>query len=466
MQSSLGRLLSAVRRSVRPASDPARRGEAGFSLLELLVTMVVLVEVMVAILLLFDQTNKLSRSQNYIADMQQQHRIGQRELVENTKMAGVGGLPDTMEIAVSLADGPQLQLADGANGGVLPKGLAIAVTNNVAANTPVATGGPLVLASTDILTLRGVLREQTYYFNPVPMTPDGTGTFQVTVLATTPAGYTQNLEALREALAPAVANNQPEALIVRDTINVSTYAVMELNPALTTLGNTGDLSMTLGFRIANSTNGARYADLTRGTLIQQGSGGVSVSPPGGGAAVTAPGFAGSIALLEEYRYYVREEFEIPGDATSRPTPVLARARVYPGTNTLHPDGSVDLADNVVDLQIALGVDHLLDDLDDDGNPITNGQISDASNTADEVLYNAAGDNDFVANIAASPWARPDARLHFIRISTMAQTDRIDPDYAQIDIAPLEDRVYAANDPVLDFKTRKRVLRTVINLRNS
>jgi len=39
-----------------------------------------------------------------------------------------------------------------------------------------------------------------------------------------------------------------------------------------------------------------------------------------------------VAILEEYRFYVREDHAISGNATSDLTPVLSRARFYPGTD--------------------------------------------------------------------------------------------------------------------------------------
>ena len=60
-------------RSLGRVSDPA----AGFTLVELLVSMLVLVLVLVGVLELFDLNNKLARSQMQLAGMQQSIRISQ-----------------------------------------------------------------------------------------------------------------------------------------------------------------------------------------------------------------------------------------------------------------------------------------------------------------------------------------------------------------------------------------------------
>ena len=65
-------------------------------------------------------------------------------------------------------------------------------------------------------------------------------------------------------------------------------------------------------------------------------------------------------MLEEYRYYVRREYAISGDKTSDLAPKLSRARVYLGTQAVWDDQEenwqADVADNVFDFQVALGLD--------------------------------------------------------------------------------------------------------------
>src|SRR4029077_2488897 len=66
-----------------------------------------------------------------------------------------------------------------------------------------------------------------------------------------------------------------------------------------------------------------------------------------------------VGLLEEYKFYVRNDHINPDDATTQPMPKLARARLFPGTATpagYAANAHVDVADNILDLQVALGFD--------------------------------------------------------------------------------------------------------------
>src|SRR5436190_4801967 len=90
-----------------------RAAATGFTLLEALVTITVTVVILVAILALFDFTNKLTRVQTQVADMQQELRIGQSDIVRYTRMAGRGGLPTSLP------------------GKLLPRGVALALSTSV-----------------------------------------------------------------------------------------------------------------------------------------------------------------------------------------------------------------------------------------------------------------------------------------------------------------------------------------------
>ena len=68
-------------------------GEAGFTIIEMVVALFVMVELILAVLLLFDFSNKLSRVQSNVADMQQSLRVSQYDTVRLVRMVGRGGLP-------------------------------------------------------------------------------------------------------------------------------------------------------------------------------------------------------------------------------------------------------------------------------------------------------------------------------------------------------------------------------------
>ncbi|HEX7180279.1 MAG TPA: PilW family protein, partial [Thermoanaerobaculia bacterium] len=173
-----------------------------------------------------------------------------------------------------------------------------------------------------------------------------------------------------------------------------------------------------------------------------------------------------LALLEEYRYYIREDYS--DDDRHTLTPKLSMARFYPGTDVKwgDPDSTfelaVDIADNVFDLQVALGVDANNDQI------VTEGTDA-GTRQADEWLYNEAGDNTTLPGwngTAADP-----RRLYYVRITTAARTDRRDPKYRADPLVVLEDKRYGDYVSYWNFngaaerQYRRQVLQTVVDLRN-
>jgi hypothetical protein len=81
---------------------------------------------------------------------------------------------------------------------------------------------------------------------------------------------------------------------------------------------------------------------------------------------------------------------------------------------------------------------------------------------DEWLYNAAADD---------PTPFTAGTLAYIRLSTLARTDRPDAQYQTPPLAPLEDHDYDNPATDLNSKTkpdwryRRRILQTVVDLRN-
>jgi hypothetical protein len=115
--------------------------------------------------------------------------------------------------------------------------------------------------------------------------------------------------------------------------------------------------------------------------------------------------------------------------------------------------SVDIADNIVDLQLALG-------LDTDGDEV----LVDDGGQNDEWLFNHTADNP-----GAVVWNN--ARIGYVRINTLARTGRVDPDYVAPPLVAIEDHLYS--EPVTPATQadrearmhRRRLLQTVVDLRN-
>ena len=125
-------------------------GQAGFSIVEMLVAAGVMALAILGILALFDLNRDLARTQVQVADLQQSVRVAQNEMIRDVRMAGRGGLPR----------------------GVLPQGIAVSVRNDVPATGGghhVAVGdtdSPEVVAGSDVLTVRGVFSTSIYQVNP------------------------------------------------------------------------------------------------------------------------------------------------------------------------------------------------------------------------------------------------------------------------------------------------------------
>ena len=402
-------------------------GEEGYTLIELAIASAVMAEVMVIVLLLFDVNTRVSRVQIELADLQQSQRVAQNTMTRIVRMAGRGGLQ---------------------------RNAAIVVTDNVPTST--AIGGQDVIDETDILTVRGVFSTpiiQIDSSNPAAFTFGGSaGTLQVDSLS--PGIFiAQPLDDLKDML----DRNLPIGMILVSAVNDLTYAVVEITgsswstPDINGDG-TNDLRGVLNFSgvSGTGTHNASYLPLSSTG---------SIFPPN----LTNVGFAG---VIEEYRYYIRDDQTLTGGQSTK----LSRAQFFPGTNAVFPvipsnpatpinpaddsNGRVDIADNVLDLQIALAID-LNNDGDIDENP--------ASLDIDEWMLNDENDN-----LANPGWVN---RLFQARITTLVRTDRPDPGYMDEAIVGVENRDYS--EPAAPTNTadqrdrahRRRTLQSVADLRN-
>ncbi|HYN20509.1 MAG TPA: PilW family protein [Thermoanaerobaculia bacterium] len=407
-----------------------RNREMGFTMLELSVSLLIVVLLILGTLALFDFANRLSRVQTNVADMQQSLRISLQDSVRLVRMAGRGGLPL----------------------GTVPSGIGLAVRNNVPAGTPIgAPLTPLVLEGTDVLTVRGVLSNpiwQVSSANPATFTliagPGGPTGGRIQIASATPTGLAQDRTALREA----ILNNVPEALVIVSPRDAAIYAVVELDPSTSDVNSNPDL-YTVGFRIAGGTHTAQYLSLSSG-------GGWPVD-------LTNAAFVG---LLEEYRFYVRDDL----------APRFSRARVFPATEAPHrtdsapllkpeehPSWKHDVADNILDLQVAFGFDTaqgggaMTDDEGDSGDDDRIFESADGAN--DDWLYNDGG--------AFDPAIWTGRQLYFVRLNVLARTDRRDPKFESPRLTWIEDHNLTATPVNLRTERmyRRRLLQTIIDMRN-
>jgi type II secretory pathway pseudopilin PulG len=422
----------------------ARRRMAGFTMAELLVTLGLFSIVVIGMLALFDMNSRIARVEGHTSEMQQSLRIAQQDLVRNVRMAARGGLPSAL-------------FADGAfTGKELPLGLAVEVANNVPANTQIAgdPGAP-VLAGTDVITIRGIF-STLYQSNPagagltlIDVSPmDGTPEGGSLILSNvSPTGVPQDLSSVAKAIEDTT-DARPEAYLLVSPLDDAIFAVVEILTS-STVSRSGTVitSVTLNFNASESTND--FASITPGGKFPK--------------TMTTVAYSG---VLEEYRYYIRDQRT--GTAQEGLEPRLARARLYPGTNTPYEGLAVnlqeDIADNVFDLQVALGVDTNGDE------SITEGTDT-ATRRTDEWLFNEVGDNAATKTTWNGDAATP-RRLYYVRLTTLARTDRRDPqpNWQSPALSQFEDKdftqaPYNAFNSTTERKFRRQFLQTVVDLRN-
>lgn len=402
--------------------------QRGFTLVEAAVSLFVTTIVLLGVLALFDFSNKLTRAQTNIAEMQQSLRIAQSEAVGLIRMAGRGGL--TL--------------------GTLPNGGAVAVRNNVLANSHIgANDTPEVVQGSDVLTVRGVFSAPIYQvdsltpgiltFTPAIGVPVS-GTVWVSKTMTTQVP--QSLAALKDA----IDRQRPEALLLVSPRSAGIWAVVELNPA--TSSTVDPDRILVGFSITGGVHTAAYGNFS--------SAGVGVFPP----TLTSVGYLG---LLEEHRFYVRRAFAIPNDATSELTPKLSEARVYPGTEAPYDakieNWRMDIADNVFDLQVSLGLDTAAGGCTLQADPINCGLTETADGENDDWMFNGEA--------VTNPGSFAAADLLYIRLNTLARADRRDKEYRAALLTRTEDNRYVGSLFNTDTERmyRRRTLRTLIDLRN-
>jgi prepilin-type N-terminal cleavage/methylation domain-containing protein len=418
---------------------PAGRArQRGFTLIEVMVSLIVTVIVLLGVLALFDFSNKLARVQTNISDMQQSLRVAQTDAVRLIRMAGRGGLPL----------------------GTVPDGWAVAVRDNVAAGSHIGDAAtPEVVPGSDVLTIRGVFTSPIYQvntadpaaFNLNSKVAPTSGT--VHVRNTTPTAIPQDLTALKDA----IQKNRHEALLLVSPQSAAVWAVVELNPSTSDVTNPNDF--VVGFTIVGGSHSADY---------------LKFSSAGAGTYPTDLTNAAFVGLVEEYRFYVRRAFAVTGDDNSDLTPKLSRARAYPGTQAPWGDDAenwrVDIADNIFDLQVALGLDTPAKD--PGAGACTGGTI--ASDEVNCGIYEAAdGENDdwmYNGEKVTDPLSFANSDLHYVRLTTLARTDRRDKDYAAPTLVRVENNKYDTPDTsVFNSDTermyRRRILRTVIDMRN-
>lgn len=417
---------------------PARRGEAGFSLSELAISLGILVIVILGVLAMFDLNNRIARTQTHLSEMQQSQRVAQQSILRLARMAGRGGLP----------------IFDAVAGIRIPQGVALGIDNNVAAGTQLGgTASAQVLPGTDVLTVRGVFTTPIYVSDPENTVdfvepPSGGGAGSLTLFNVTDSGARQDLRDIAEAVSDAGGGDR-DALLLANALG--DYAVVEITGGASVPPSPGPndeiTQVTINFTNSGGTYTEDFNDLSDG--------GSYPSP------FQRVAFAG---VLEEYRFYVRDRRANPADDSANPLPQLVRARFVPNTDTAYRGDVANLtevlADNILDLQLAFGIDWDADELVEEGAAGTG-----YTPNADEWLFNDPADN-----AADAEWNQDLGEFYYLRVTTLARTDRPTPKYLAETITAIEDNDWSAA-PFNRYNQRverayqRRQIRTIVDLRN-
>jgi hypothetical protein len=428
-----------------------RAGERGFTVAELTVTLIVVAEIIIATLLLFDASGKLGKAEMQVAGMQQALRIGQYEVVRMVRMAGRGPLPVSNNPALAVS-------AD------LFAGTALAVRNNVAAGSGIIAGSaptdppamitnPRVLAGTDVLTVRGVFSTPLYqinYSNPALFTNKGDGTGTVTISAQSPTGVSQPFDSKNApgSFEDAIAKGRTESLILVSPVDDTVYLVAQLDPTNSKIDTSvTPATATIAFNVTSASTAALSASgLNPATFTN----------------------AASVGILEEYRYYVRDvrADTTKYDSNGQLNPLLSRARFYAGTDMawdkLDANLYQDIGDGILDLQVALGFDL--------NNPLNVQPPPPWDPSLVQYLFDTTADNGTAAPF--SPLPIPAPPMLYARVNILARTSRHDVQYRAPLIVSIEDHAYSSTpanglDPngSAGLNQRRRLTQTVVALRN-
>jgi Tfp pilus assembly protein PilW len=435
-----------------------RRPQAGFTVTEVVVSMIITVEIIVVALFMFDFNARVTRAQTQLADLQQSQRVAQQDIARSLRLAGRGRFP------VTRAELP------GDDQAVPPFGFAVDVVNNVTSGTKAVAANfgtsPMAVEGTDILVIRGVMTSPTLSvltagsmtLNAAPATASA-GT--LTVDRVSAYAVEQDLSAFQASIDAKI----PEAVLIISP--AGKHVVVELDADNSSY--TAD-QLSLAFKITGG-KADNYRDLWTND---------SPSPTG----FPMENGASYVGILEEYRFYIREELEanpMLAQTETQLAPRLTRARLFPNTglpwgSSTDPAVQVqvleeDIADGIFDMQIALGYDtangggQMSDDTDSLGND--DRILEAATGVDDDWLFNAGTDDPTTVPFTQPPGTRP-PKLHYVRISTLARSTRPDWKYEAAFIPSLEDRSYASDDTVnseVARQYRRRTLQTTIDLRN-
>lgn len=351
---------------LRASAADCPSGEAGLTLVETMVAMVVMTVILLGLYALLDSSNKLAKQETNVAEAQQSARVGIYELSRLIRQARVG----------------QLYYGNA----VLP------FTNNAPGGTSltdISGGAHYIRKGTDVIAVRGILLGERYVVTGGDVICSGT--CSVTIRSTANNGVVNYPSGTTPSLA---SKTRPFYFMVADGTTQSVTA--------------GGKSYLVALYYVGlvDTTGTWYtktADTFTFTMDPQDSGAQKLNATAGGAPVLSKPYAAG--PVDDILFFVDEGSVDATSSTVDTHPSLAEAVYDPSS------GNYDiqhLVDEVEDFQVAYGVDGIAGTAPDRGvSPVA---IDVSAANKDEWVGNVASEVQTSLVISSSDPRRVDAFL--------------------------------------------------------
>jgi Tfp pilus assembly protein PilV len=329
------------------------RRQRGFTLIEALVSLAVLITVVLGLYTLLDRGNKLAKQETNVAEAQQSSRIGIYELSRVIRQGRVGGLFFANAI---------LPVSNNSPGGDK-------LTDLSGVNHYIRKG-------TDVIEVRGVLSGDKYYFASGDITCAGSCATTTSATVTIHATSTGGVSNFAPGSAPSLINRtRPFLFAVAAgatdvvTIGGSDYLVSEYIVGLVGTGGTWytQTTNTFTFTMNPQDPGAKKLDAS-----------TSLAP-----SIDKPFSGGPVDVV---RFFVDEGATDASSLNTDTHPSLVEATLDPST------GNYDiqpLVDEVEDFQIAYGVDGADGSVHDKG--VDPAKVDTSASNKDEWVGNVANE---------------------------------------------------------------------------
>jgi len=482
--------------TTRPFSPPPRRGDAGFTLVEMIVVVLLLSIAMLGILAVFDASARINKSETDVADAQGAVRYGIYQMTSAIRMAGSGGLFVTQAIlnhrdpqlpGINLTNSPDADSFDNVLTGTT-------VTNLQGTAVPVRPG-------TDMIEVRGVLSSPLLAFDDSPAngcqsaTTACVGAVVLDVVSTTNLGHVNNDPAQRpqfaaiDAYTAGATTTNPMMVLVASNIDIHSGCSGVNGPQRypQPLYNVGVITQPTQLVLNQSFGTVDFGYTAAGFQVIE----YDTEDPLISALTSGYNFPSGIknplrtaGVLDDLLFFI--------DNTDPVHPGLAQ-----GTRRGAAFDVVRIADDVEDMQIAYGVDLL-------GNgAIIRYSPPNPPTDPDPNVSTAPNDDDWVPNVTGEQILTPDQfqqdplaasqnppfphggpqpaahcpLLHGVMISLVAKGHDPDPTYkadgsrgflvmnSPVSINPPYPDVAVYPTPPIEPHYRRRIQTLKINLRN-